>query len=196
MFFSCVFYNFFSYLNKPVGLAYAQEHHNGLSDSFLTVASSVASVSQCIFRAGTGYLYDKVGFRPIMFGIIAAGLATAMSGGPAVAYPWAYFFCIQMNAAVIAALFAVYPTPCSLTFGEERGSQVYTIVITFSTIAGFFTTLMIVTSYEMLGSQILYNIAAGFFVVAGMLNMCFSERLDIERLDAKGLIKWGPRLKK
>ena len=85
MFFCSVFYNFFSYLNKPVGLAYAKEHNNGLSDSFLTLAGSVASISQCIVRAGVGYLYDKIGFRPIMFGIVAVGLGTAMSGGPAVA---------------------------------------------------------------------------------------------------------------
>ena len=55
---------------------------------------------------------------------------------------------------------------------------------------------MIVCYYEALGSQMLYYLAASFFIVAGLLNICFTERLDIERLDAKRLIKWGPRIAK
>lgn len=94
MFLPLVFYNFFTYLYKPIAEDYDRIHDNGLDDRFVTVAGSISSFTQMVTRISVGWAYDKIGYRTIYFILMAIGIVTSLSVSAALAVPAVYWILI------------------------------------------------------------------------------------------------------
>lgn len=185
MFGANIFGTFFSYEYKPYGLAH------DIADGFLTWAGSLSSLTQVLARFTVGYLYDILGFRILFFVLMVINIANSVICYPAVNIPWLYFLCIQLNYFVIGGVFSLFPAPATNTFGGANGVRIYALILYSSVIASGFDTLLVNLLYEKIHLQGLIWIGTGFNVLILFVNFAFRERLDIERLDARGLIKWG-----
>lgn len=185
MFGANIFLTFFSYEYKPYGLAH------DIEDSFLTWAGSFSSLTQVLARFTVGSLYDYLGFRIIYFVLMVINIANSVICYPAVSIPWLYFLCIQLNYFVIGGVFSLFPAPATNTFGDDNGVRIYALILYSSVIASGFDTLLVNLLYDKIHLQGLIWIGTGFNIAIILVNFMFRERLDIERLDAKGLIKWG-----
>mmetsp|Transcript_11175 Transcript_11175/g.18783 ORF Transcript_11175/g.18783 Transcript_11175/m.18783 type:complete len:146 (+) Transcript_11175:1116-1553(+) len=105
----------------------------------------------------------------------------------------AYFFCIQVNYFVVASAFALFPTPAYKTFGTEKAPQIYSIILLSSFSASTTDTILMEYLYPKIGAGMLFRYAGLTSVLALVICYFFDERLDIERLDRRGLILWGPQ---
>ena len=104
---------------------------------------------------------------------------------------WLYFICIQLNYMVLGGIFATFPSPCYNAFGQKNGARVYSSILFGSFFASGFSVLCVQFFYEILGVKIIFYIGAFGAIIALIIVMFHQERLDIERLDKRGLIIWG-----
>ena len=189
MFGANIFGTFFSYEYKPYGLA------NKLEDNFLTWAGSFSSLTQVLARFTVGSLYDYLGFRLIFFILVIINITNSLICYWAVNYAWLYFMCIQLNYLFIGGVFSLFPAPASKTFGSNNGVRVYALILYSSVLASGLDTLLVKLLYDSIHLQGLIWIGAAFNILILIVNFTFNERLDIEKLDEKGLIVWGPYIK-
>lgn len=163
-----IFGGIFCYQYKPYGLA-----HN-LSDKMLTYAGGLSSITQFITRISVGYLYDKIGFKPINIALMIIALFAACFSVYSVRSAPFYFIIIQLNYMVIGGIFALFPTPAANTFGKEKGPQVYSLIIMGSLIAAFTDTMLVVFAFETLGVHKLYMIG-GVCALISLIMSCFFD---------------------
>lgn len=96
-----------------------------------------------------------------------------------------------MNYLVIGGIFALFPAPAVKTFGGDTGVRIYALILYSSVLCSVFVTLLVKFLYDVIGLHGLIWIGFGFTIVCVFINIIFNERLDIERLDLKGLVEWG-----
>lgn len=111
-----IFCGIFMYEYKPIGLSV------GISDFLLSWAASFAALTQAVTRVSAGYLYDKLGFKTIFFGLMLINIVNSLIAYEARYNEVLYFACVQMNFMVIAGVFALFPTPVANTFGPKYGA--------------------------------------------------------------------------
>lgn len=186
MFGANIFLTIFSYEYKPFGLA------NGIDDSFLTWAGSFSSLTQVLARFTVGAIYDIMGFRIIFFILMVITIGNSLMCYWAVNLDWLYFICIQLNYFVIGGVFSLFPAPATKTFGGVNGVRIYALILYSSVVASGVDTLLVQLLYDSIHLKGLIWIGTGFNILNLFVNFTFRERLDIERLSEKGLIKWGP----
>jgi MFS family permease len=109
---------FFSYIFK----AYAQEQPNPISDDTLSWASSVSSIGNGIARLSLGFLYDYIGFKPIVFVLMVLQLINSLSAYFAVNITALYFICVVMNSFALGGIFAIFPACMTKVYGVTVGS--------------------------------------------------------------------------
>mmetsp|Transcript_15729 Transcript_15729/g.24173 ORF Transcript_15729/g.24173 Transcript_15729/m.24173 type:complete len:130 (-) Transcript_15729:30-419(-) len=103
-----------------------------------------------------------------------------------------WFICIQLNYLVVAGIFALFPTPAYKTFGQDKAPQIYSLILLGSFFSSASDNVLIKVVYPYIGALNIFFIGAGASIVSLFILLFFNERLDIERMDAKGLIVWGP----
>lgn len=77
------------------------------------------------------------------------------------------------------------------TFGPKYGAQVYSWVLMGNLLEATYATLQVQFLFKPLGPENIFHICTGISVLCLINIFLFRERLDIERLDKKGLIEWG-----
>ena len=184
MYLANVFMSLFSYLFKPIGLA------NNIDDNLLSWAGSLAGITQFITRLIVGSLYDYLGFRKIFFALMVMNIFLSFFSYNFKTNDAVWFMCIQMNYIVVAGIFALFPTPTYNTFGEDKAPQIYSIILLGSFFSSLTDNILIKFVYDYVGAEHLFFIGGAASVVAWLILYFFNERLDIERLDKKGLIIW------
>lgn len=96
---------------------------------------------------------------------------------------------------VIGGIFALFPTPVFKTFGPKYGPQIYTFSLLGTCLSSVGTSLLVQFEYESLGVRSLFYIGSICTIIDILLALPFKEELDIERLDNKGLIEWGQKIR-
>lgn len=182
-----VFGGFFTYVYKPIGLAVH------MSDFLLSWAASFAALTQAVTRVGVGFLYDKFGFRTIFIGLMIINIVNSLIAYEARYNETLYFACIQMNYLVLAGIFALFPTPVAKTFGPKFGAQVYTMVMFASPIKSIISMIGIKFLEQKIGIPVLLYSGAVSALIAFIICLFFTEKLDVQRMHKKSLLVWKPR---
>mmetsp|Transcript_4692 Transcript_4692/g.7993 ORF Transcript_4692/g.7993 Transcript_4692/m.7993 type:complete len:148 (+) Transcript_4692:756-1199(+) len=146
IFFSGFFYSLFAFLFKPIGLAAK------ISDKSLGFVGSLSSVAQACSRIATGFLYDRIGFKPIFFTLMLLNVVTSLICYWARNHQYAYYCCILSTYVVIAGIYALFPTAVFKTFGKERGAQIYTLVLLGGLVTAFTGSFLQKVIYPIIGA--------------------------------------------
>ena len=185
-----IFVSVFSYLYKPIGLSVKYP------DSLLAWAGSLGAIVQGVTRLTVGYLYDKVGFKKIYYTLMTVNTVLALFCYSTRYHRVVYFLCIQLNYFIVAGVFALFPTAVYNTFGTEKAPQIYSIILFSSFFASLTDTIIINLLYPLIGAQYTFVIGGVASFIGLFLCYVFEERLDIEKMDSKGLVVWGKTLVK
>lgn len=174
---------------KSLGLAH------GYSDQLLSTAACLSAISQTAGRFFASTFYDWYGVKPIFLTMMVLNFLMAVSVYDMLKYPVIYFLLVQLNFFLIGGIFSLFPTPILKSFGPKYGPQVYTLTMLGGIVASLLVTLLVQFCSKPLGLRGLFNVGAAFALFTIYLITQFDERVDIERLDAKGLIVWGAAIK-
>lgn len=166
---------------------------HGYSDRLLSLASSLSAISQTAGRFISSSLYDLYGVKPVFLVMMIVNFSLAVTAYDVLEVPLVYFIYVQVNFYLLGGIFSLFPTPISKSFGAKFGAQVYTLAMLGGLISSIIITLMMQFLAQPLGIRGLFNIGATFALITIVQVVNFDERIDIERLDAKGLIVWGDR---
>lgn len=175
---------------KALGLSH------GYSDRTLSMAASFTSIAQVVGRFSGSCGYDIFGLKPIFLTINFLNFCMAMTVYKMVDYPVIFYIIVYTNFFCYGSLVGLLPTPIVKTYGPRYGSQVFTFAMAGGIFSSLISTLMMQFLYKPLGLQGLFQVVAGFAAMSFLQMVYFDEKIDIERLDAKGLIVWGKPLKR
>ena len=182
-----IFAGVFMYLYRSIG------HKNDMSDHALAWAASTSAIIQVFSRITFGYLYDRFGFKMLFNILMVLNIVNALSAYHLKSIPGLFFISIQLNFLVSGGIFAIFPVPATQTFGKLYGAQVYSILMFSDFFASLFDTILNKVLYDHfeVGPEYLFYVGAAASIIALVVTFFFKEELDVERLDAKGQIKWG-----
>lgn len=176
----------FAYEYKAIGLS----KEAGMSDSLLTWAGSLSAIVQCVTRLATGIAYDKLDFKKIYIVVLLVTLVNSVVCYQVRKIHALYFMCVLITFFCFAATFAVFPTPCAKTFGPKYGAQVYAMVVFGACFTSLSNYIIVKVLKDLIGFEGIFGIGSGFTMIAVLICLIFSEKLDIKRMESKGLITW------
>jgi MFS family permease len=182
-----IFGGVFMYLYRTIG------HKNDISDHTLAWAASTSAIVAVFSRITFGYLYDRFGFKILFNILMVLNIVNAFSAYHLKSIPSLFFISIQLNFLVIGGIFAIFPAPATQTFGKRYGAQVYSLLMFCDFFASLFDTILNKVLYDKfeVGPEYLFYVGGVASIIAMVVTFFFREKLDVERLDAKGQIKWG-----
>lgn len=169
---------------------------HGYPDHLLTIAASASAISQTLGRFISSSLYDVYGIKPVFLIMMIVNFIVAVTVYDTLKYPLVYLAFVQVNFYLLGGIFSLFPTPISKSFGPKFGAQVYTLALLGGLCSSLIITVMMQFLAKPLGVRGLFNIGASFALITIVQVVNFDERIDIERLDAKGLIIWGKPIEK
>lgn len=104
-----------------------------------------------------------------------------------------YFIAIELNYLVLGGIFAVFPAPVIKTFGIYYGPQIYSLVLLGSPTSSIFNLISIKVLYGYFHISEIIILAVGAVCSAlAMVVLCFfSEKLDFENMQRRGLLIYG-----
>lgn len=164
---------------------------HGYSDRSMSIAASLSSISQTLGRFISSSLYDVYGVKPVFLTMMIVMFILGITVYDMLQYPMIYLGLVQVNFYCLGGIFSIFPAPISKSFGPKFGAQVYTLALLGGLVSSLIITIMMQFLAKPLGIQGLFNIGASFALITIIQVVNFDERIDIERLDEKGLIVWG-----
>jgi hypothetical protein len=84
------------------------------------------------------------------------------------------------------------PVPVAKMFGPKYGVRVYSIVVLGALLSSMFDMACIVALYDTIGIKPIFELSGSFAAIALMVCLCFDEKLDVEKMEKKGLLDWEP----
>lgn len=179
-----IFGGFFSYQYKTIGNSDPTKNN----DLILSEAASASGLVQFFTRLSVGALYDKLGFKPIFTVLMLINTFNAFICYHVRKVMWLYIICIELNYVVLAGIFALFPAPAIKTFGPKYGPQVYTLILLGAPASSIVDMINIKVLYDIIGEVPILAIGGFVSIIALICLLFFKERLDIEKLQKKGLI--------
>jgi len=170
-----MFGGFFSYQYKTIG----NSDPNVNNDLILSEAASVSGIVQFVTRLSIGALYDKLGFKLIFIVLMVINTANAFICYHVRKIMWLYIVCIELNYVVLAGIFALFPAPAIKTFGPKYGPQVYTLILLGAPASSILDMINIKVLYDIIGEVPILAIGGVFSILALIVLVSFSERLDV-----------------
>jgi len=188
MFFAANFFGgVFSYMWKSLGLS----HH--IKDSMLQEAASFSAIVQTLTRFAVGYLYDKVGFKVLMYALMVINVLNSYFcyNFAEKEQTYAFLTSVELNYMVIGGVFALFPTACLNTFGPRFGAYAYCLLMMSVALASICNLLNVKLLFKIVGTEPILWVGTVLSVVAILINFFFTETLDFIRCDKKGVLEWG-----
>ena len=93
---------------------------------------------------------------------------------------------------MVAGIWALSPVPVSKMFGPKYGVRVYSLVAFGGLLSSTFDTACIVVLYDTIGIKPIFELSGSLAAIALIVCLCFDEKLDVEKMDKKGLLDWEP----
>lgn len=94
-----------------------------------------------------------------------------------------FVLCIQTNYAVLAGIFAIFPTSVVTSFGSKHGAQVYTAILVAGSISGLTSALLVNLFYKAMGVNFLLQIGTACSVACLVICALFDEE-PLEQQDS------------
>lgn len=160
---------------------------NNLDQLSLQILTFTFSSVNAVLRFPWGYIYDKIGFKQVLYVIILLQLVVASSIYFVASNIYLYFFENILIAVAISGIYVVMPPTYKQIFGSKNGTDIYgvsSILIGVATVVGAVLTQFILKDNNLQNYLIVF-ICSAVIILIGLVNLIYFKVEPFVYLKAK-----------